>query len=213
MVTQNRANEKTAASGKILQGQGVGTASDYSTATYPSTATGTGAILRADGTNWTPTTATFPNAAGTTGNILISDGTNWVSSTRGQVLFVQSDDFGPADGATYAILNGDTPSTLGAVAYKTYICNSGTITACYGSLTVAGTLGSTQNATIAIRLNNTSNTNVTTTLQFNNASATFSNTGLSISVVAGDFISFLLICPTWTTNPTQCSFAITAVLI
>lgn len=213
MVTQNRANEKTAASGKILQGQGVGTASDYSTATYPSTATGTGTILRADGTNWTPTTATFPNAAGTSGNILISDGTNWVSSTRGQVLFVQSDTFSPADGVTYAILNGDVPVSSVDGRYRMQICNSRTITACYGSLTVAGTLGSTQNATIAIRLNNTSNTNVTTTLQFNNASATFSNTGLNISVVAGDYINFILISPTWTTNPTQCSFSITALLV
>ena len=33
MVTQNAVNEKTAATGKVLQGQGVGTASDFSTAT------------------------------------------------------------------------------------------------------------------------------------------------------------------------------------
>lgn len=33
----------------------------YSTATYPSTATGTGTILRADGTNWSATTSTYPN--------------------------------------------------------------------------------------------------------------------------------------------------------
>ncbi len=55
MVTINSANNKTATSGKVLQGQGVGTASDFSTATYPST-------------------------SGTSGNVLTSDGTNWVSS-------------------------------------------------------------------------------------------------------------------------------------
>lgn len=81
MTTNNAANNKTAASGKVLQGQGVGTASDFSTATYPSTATTTGQILRADGTNWVGTTATYPDTAGTSGNVLTSDGTNWVSST------------------------------------------------------------------------------------------------------------------------------------
>ncbi len=39
MVTINSANNKTATSGKVLQGQGVGTASDFSTATYPSSTT------------------------------------------------------------------------------------------------------------------------------------------------------------------------------
>lgn len=39
MVTNNAANNKTGASGTILQGQGVGTASDFSTATYPATTT------------------------------------------------------------------------------------------------------------------------------------------------------------------------------
>lgn len=81
MVTINAANNKTAASGKVLQGQGVGTASDFSTATYPATATGTGKVLVADGTNWVASTPTFPNASATSGKIIQSDGTNWVAST------------------------------------------------------------------------------------------------------------------------------------
>lgn len=90
MVTQNSSNNKTGASGTVLQGQGVGTASDFSTATYPSTATGTGKILRADGTNWVATTATFPDTAGTSGNVLTSNGTNWSSSAApaGPFIFV-----------------------------------------------------------------------------------------------------------------------------
>ncbi len=80
MVTNSPGNIKTAATGKILQGQGVGTANDFSTATYPSIATGTGKILRADGTNWVASTATYPDTAGTSGNVLTSDGTNWSSS-------------------------------------------------------------------------------------------------------------------------------------
>jgi len=80
MVTNNSANIPTASASKVVQGQGAGVSLNFSTATYPSTATGTGKILRADGTNWTPTTATYPDTAGTSGNILTSDGTNWVSS-------------------------------------------------------------------------------------------------------------------------------------
>lgn len=61
MATNNAADNVTAASGTVLQGQGVGTASAFSTATYPATASGTGTILRADGTNWSATTSTYPN--------------------------------------------------------------------------------------------------------------------------------------------------------
>lgn len=53
MVTQNAVNEPTAAAGKILRAQGIGTASAYSTATYPDTAGTSGNILTSDGTNWT----------------------------------------------------------------------------------------------------------------------------------------------------------------
>lgn len=81
MATNNSINEPTAASGKVLQGQGVGTASNFSTATYPSTGTTTGQILRADGTNWVGTTATYPDTAGSSGNVLTSNGTNWSSSS------------------------------------------------------------------------------------------------------------------------------------
>lgn len=45
--------------GQVLQAN---TSADptYSTATYPSTATATGTLLRADGTNWVATTSTYP---------------------------------------------------------------------------------------------------------------------------------------------------------
>lgn len=66
--------------GQYLQSNGA-SAPTFSTATLPSTATGTGKILRADGTNWVATTATFPDTATTTGAYLRADGTNWISST------------------------------------------------------------------------------------------------------------------------------------
>jgi len=81
MVTINSADNATAATGKVLQGQGIGTASAFSTATYPSVATGTGKVLIADGTNWVASTPTFPNASATSGKFIQSDGTNWIAST------------------------------------------------------------------------------------------------------------------------------------
>jgi hypothetical protein len=83
MVTNNAINVATAATGKVLQAQGIGVTPAFSTATYPATATGTGKILRADGTNFVASTATYPDTAGTTGNVLTSDGTNWISSAGG----------------------------------------------------------------------------------------------------------------------------------
>ena len=47
-------------SGQVLQSSGNAANPAYSTATYPATATGTGTILRADGTNWSATTSTYP---------------------------------------------------------------------------------------------------------------------------------------------------------
>jgi hypothetical protein len=70
----------TATAGQILR-SGSSAAPSWSTATYPSTATGTGKLLRADGTNWAASTATYPDTATGTGTILRADGTNWVATT------------------------------------------------------------------------------------------------------------------------------------
>lgn len=65
------------ATGKILQSNSILPPS-YSTATYPSTATATGTILRADGTNWVATTATYPTTT-TINQILYSSAASVVS--------------------------------------------------------------------------------------------------------------------------------------
>lgn len=63
--------------GQVLQSGGVAADPAYSTATYPSTATAAGTILRADGTNWEATTATYPNTT-TSQQILYSSANNVV---------------------------------------------------------------------------------------------------------------------------------------
>lgn len=66
--------------GQIPRSGGAG-ALTWSTAAYPDVATGTGKLLRADGTNWVASTATYPDTATGTGTILRADGTNWVATT------------------------------------------------------------------------------------------------------------------------------------
>lgn len=93
-------------------------------------------------------------------------------------------------------------------SYQLFIPRSGTITKIYGSCTVSGTLGTTESCTIALRLNNSTETNITTTLQLSAASNPFSNTGLSIAVSAGDYFGIKFIGPTFATNPLQVSATI-----
>ncbi len=213
MVTNNTCDEPTAATGKILQAQGIGSASNFSTATYPATATGTGKILRADGTNWVATTATYPNTAGTSGNVLTSDGTNWSSSTPASGVytngFITSLEFDPADSTTYYFLIRFEQNTVSSTTnIRYYLTNTVTINRVYGAFGVSGTLGSAQNCTFFIRKNDTTNTNVTTSLQLTATSNSFNATGLGISLVAGDFITFGFTGPAWTTNPLGVSLAL-----
>lgn len=187
MVTNNSINEATAAAGKVLQGAGIGVASTFSTATYPST-------------------------AGTSGNILISDGTNFISSAAGggyaMSLTQNAQMSAPADSTTYYVVYGAAWGTslgLGTTG-RIWLPKGGTITAAYGSMSTQGTLGSAENVTVGIRLNDTTTTNITTTLQMNAVITNFNNTGLSITVAAGDYIHFMVITPAWVTNPTLCVF-------
>ncbi len=62
MTTNNSSNNQTAASGKVLQGQGIGTASDFSTATYPSSTT-VNQILYSSSSNTVSGLATANNGA------------------------------------------------------------------------------------------------------------------------------------------------------
>jgi hypothetical protein len=93
MVTNNIANIPTAASGKVLQGAGVGNALTFSTPTYPSASGTARTILVSDGTNNIYSTETWP-VPGTSGNVLTSNGTNWTSAAA----------TGPS-GLTYVTLN------------------------------------------------------------------------------------------------------------
>jgi len=213
MATNNSKNQTTGASGKVMQGQGVGTASSFSTATYPSTATGTGKILRADGTNWSATTATYPNTAGSSTNVLTSDGTNWVSSAAsgGSVVkgFLATNGTNTLADLTsyYFAQNGIATGITNSVVWYN-ATTSFTLNKIYASFITAGTLASAQNITFFVNVNGSSSTNITTTLQLTSATVNVSTSSFGLSINAGDYYIFGISVPILTTNPTNVGVAI-----
>jgi hypothetical protein len=120
--------------GNVLQSN-ASAAPSFSTATYPSVATGTSKVLVADGTNWVASTPTFPNASATTRKIIVSDGTNWVASTETYAVPSTSGNVMTSDGTNWTsaapAAGGLTWSVITAdqsvVASHGYICNKGTL--------------------------------------------------------------------------------------
>jgi hypothetical protein len=82
------------------------------------------------------------------------------------------------------------------------IAKAGTIKTVVIKLRVGGTLGSNENSTISIRLNNTTDTVLSSTLKWDSAMQTISYTGLNIAVAVGDDIVVKIDQPAWATNPT-----------
>jgi hypothetical protein len=92
--------------GQVLQSGGASADPSYSTATYPSTATATGAILTANGTNWAATTATYP-ATTTANQILYSSADNTVTglaTANSGVLSTSSAGVPSIDTTNFAVL-------------------------------------------------------------------------------------------------------------
>lgn len=171
----------------------------------------------------TTATGNFQNVSGvgSSGQALTSNGASalptWqaLGSAGGSSYTLQTGgNANPADGATYFIAPTNTIVTFTADTNQArfYMPVAGTINKVYGNLNVAGTLGTTENATLALRLNNTTNTNITTTLKFNAVNTAFNTTTLGLAVSAGDFIELVLICPTWATNPTTCGINLTFIV-
>lgn len=148
--------------------------------------------------------------------MLTSDGIDWTSAAAaggGYALSFNTNSSGnPGDSATYFLnMNGALTTSLasGPSLQKLVIPKTGTLEICYGITRVGGTLATTENSTLAIRLNNTTDTTITSTLKFNVAGGTFNNTSLGISVTAGDYIEFKLSTPVWATNPTLTGIGLT----
>ncbi len=96
--------------GQVLQSGGNAANPVYSTATYPATATGTGTILRADGTNWSATTSTYPNTNAVS-TLLYASSANVMSAlaTANNGVLITS-----ASGVPSLLANGTTGQVLTA---------------------------------------------------------------------------------------------------
>jgi hypothetical protein len=106
----------------------------------------------------------------------------------------------PADATTYYIGAAvAAPGTAPGLVDFTFPL-AGTVVAAYVSFR-NGTGGTTETSTISFRLNNATDTVISAAVQNDLSLEVFSNTGLSIAVVAGDKAALKWETPTWVTNP------------
>ncbi len=148
-----------------------------------------------------------PKAPNDTSKFLRGDGT-WAAPGGGGLGYVlpvfTTNITSVADLATlyfgnYAFTAQTSPDTC-----RIYIPKTGTIKVAEINV-FSTTVGSNENVSLYIRLNNTTDTLIQTR-GMGAANALFSNTGLNISVSAGDYIEIKMVCPTWATNPAAFRF-------
>lgn len=134
------------------------------------------------------------------GTTVLGSGDLVVSGTGlGYTLSVQALTSSPADGAT--IYFGQLPKApvTAAANSKVFIRKAGTIKAA-NIYSFSGTAGTNEAWVMNIRLNNTTDTQIAS-VSLATGERVWSNTGLSIAVVVGDYIEIKLVNPTWATNP------------
>ena len=165
----------------------------------------------------TTSTGSFQSLSsiGNSGQVLTSNGAGALPSFQdasggglGYFLNVDCSSGNPSDGVTYVFCKGLILTTTYQAAapgnQRLYVPKEGTITKYIGNFTVAGTLGSSQSVTLSLYVNNSSVATIAT-FTLDSASVSISNTGLSASVSAGDYVSIVMSCPTWSPNPTTVS--------
>lgn len=126
----------------------------------------------------------------------------------GYALPINAGSLNPADATTYYFGNfySLAPGTT-AQTRRIYIPKGGIITAC--NLFVVSTgAGTSEQSTISIRLNNSTDTTLTSILDLSATSVIISESNLSIVVADNytDYIEMKWVTPTWVTNPTGVFF-------
>lgn len=154
----NLASTAAGNAGQLLRSTG-SAAPSWTTATYPNTATTTGSILRADGTNWVATTATYPSTAGTAGTILRATSTGFTNSSStypdtvsvNQILYASAANtisgLSTASSAVLVTNSSGVPSfssTLPAVSITTSV----TTPTVFGSAAASGSLQLTSTSNV-----------------------------------------------------------------
>lgn len=161
----------TATAGQHLQ-SGASSAPSWTTATFPATATGTGTILRANGTNWVASTATYPNTSAA-GTILVSATADTVTATATPTLGVAGTTLGTlslagntsgavtiAPQAAAGTYNFNLPTGAGTSGQPLLSGGGGATAMSFGTLGVAGGgTGATSFTAYTVLCGGTSSTN------------------------------------------------------
>lgn len=172
--------------------------------TFAGTTSGSATIGVADAAG-TPARINLPTTTGTANYFLRTDGatpqvTSWQPAPL-HYAFGNGASANPADGASQYTGCADVALSATAAINRCLVPRSGTIIRACVMLSVAGTLGSNETGTLAVRLNNSSNTNITTTATWDAVTATFC-ADISVAVSQGDYFEIQAAYPTWATNPT-----------
>jgi len=155
----------------------------------------------------TATVFQLPATNGSNTNVLQTDGTgvtSWVAAgtvaeKSYALTFGASSQSTTTDAQTMYWGNMLVAPSTTANRWRIYIPKTGTIKACY-IYSYAGTAGTSENWSMYIRVNNTTD-NLVQTLGAATSDRIWSSTGLSIAVTAGNYIEIKEVQPTWATNP------------
>ena len=166
----------------------------------------------ANGTTTPVITLNVPTASATNRGALSS--ADWTTFNQKSGVFmhrIAPTAFNPLDATIYYA--GDLSASLDwgttAAARRHYVAASFELIAASIMVRVAGTIGSGESGTLAIRKNNTTDYTISTGVLMNAANVYVQATGLSgASFVSGDYFELKFTAPTWATNPTNVNFIV-----
>lgn len=137
-------------------------------------------------------------------NVILKDNTGATNNqAEGYTLIATHASNSPSDGgAQYFGSRYAGSPTSGAGVAQLLVPKAGIVKAAFVQISVTGTLGTTETATIAVRLNDTTDYTITAAATYDATQRVFNNQAMAIPVVAGDLLEIKVTNPTWATNPT-----------
>lgn len=110
--------------------------------------------------------------------------------------------FSPNDATSYYFALAESPNT-NATLFRYYTTSNIVITKATVLFTVTTTLGSNEQSSIYIRVNNTTDYTISSTAKQDATQNLFTNTSMNVPVNAGSYFNIKWTTPTWVTNPTN----------
>lgn len=152
----------------------------------------------------------LPLTTGVTGTLPIANGgTNATTAAAARtslnnryVLHYEAANFSPLDATTYyfGINSGQVPTTTANSTFRK-IPIAGILREAVISMVINSTLGTTENSVFSMDQNNGTLTTLHSTVTMSAICQSFTTTGLSTALAAGDTIQIKMVAPTWATNP------------